>query len=396
MKKIFTSILLLAATMSVFAQEAKQDAIDYSKLGTKVSYVPNKFKDNWELGLNVGLDWQMNGLASGNVKVDPAFGFDIFTAKWFNPYFGARLGLTGMYPHKDWMHLKDGVNPAGAEYKDLKDAFQYYVHTDLLWNVSNQFAGYNPDRVYNAILYLHAGVIGFPEQKIQFAYGAGFLNRFKVAEHWTLNLDLRGTLYRDHQEAGVIPDLALGGLGGNLSLFFGFSYRFKEAEWKTYVEPSDDLKAYITDLQGRAKDAEVLAASEKANADQLRAENNDLRRKLEAAKAIKLDLRNAALFFDISKSNLDIREVAHYHTYLNVVKSTGLSFEDVDVEVVGTADKGTGSKFYNEKLAERRAQAVKKMLVEEGFKAERITTRIELRNGSKARLDRCAEIHFKN
>lgn len=393
MKKFFTSILLLAG-MSMFAQEAVENNQDFEMMGTKVSYVPNKFKDNWELGLNVGLDWQMNGLASGKVKVDPGFGFDIFTAKWFNPFFGARLGLTGTYPHKDWMHLKDGVDPATAEYKDLKNTFEYYVHTDLLWNVSNQFAGYNPDRMYNAILYLHAGVIGYPNQMIQFAYGAGFLNRFKVAENWCLNLDLRGTLHRDHQSKGVIPDLALGGIGGNLALFFGFSYRFDKPEWRTVVDPSDEAKAYVAGLGQRLADAENLAAAEKAAADQLRAENEDLQRKLAAAEANRMDLKNAVLFFELDKSVLDIREVAHFNTYLAVVKSAGSDLSDAKAEIVGSADKGTGSKFYNEKLAERRAQTVKKMLVEEGMKAENITTRVELRAGSKARLDRCVDIHF--
>lgn len=399
MKKIFT-FLFLGASLLTYAQQTEgvqtrtYSQEELEQLGTKVKYVPNQFKDNWELSLGIGTDWQANGMFykgdDGKTLARPDFSFaaDINATKWFNPFWGLRGGLIASYPHWDLESYSDEV----GYYTEKK--FEYDIHLDVLWNLSHQATGYRPNRVYNAILYAGFDFIGMPNRTPYPGISLGLLNKFNIHRNWALNLDLRLTGHRDSEGTRGRDGQAVHGWGGKIALFFGFSYRFSKSEWDTMVPVSDEVKNILEKAQDDVNLANQLAQAEKDAADQLRGENEDLRRELAAREAVMVDLTKATLFFEINSADLDLVEIAHFESYLNVVRSSGLQMSTIRANIIGTADKGTGSMEYNIKLAQRRAEYVRHMLMLSGVSANNITVSYEIRESPEARLDRCVDINF--
>lgn len=404
MKKFFTLVMVSLFALNMAAEQYTEEQVR-EMLGSKVSYVPNKFKDNWELGLGVGLNWNMDGMIERTVQVDPSVAVNLEVYKWFNPYWGVRFGLNNQILHNNFCKNAYDAGAVLMSDDDIKKAYQYYVHTDLMWNLTNQFCGYKAERMYNAVLYLHAGVSGMAGWKsadILPSFGPGFLNRFRINDNWVLNLDLRGTFHKElsaNRCVKVAPGVGAGigdGTAGELELSFGFSYRFNQATWNTYVPASDEAVKAFMDMQDSNNLLAQQKEAEAKKAAQLREENEELKRALAAAETAKqsvlADLRQVTLFYEINKSDLAIREQKHLDCYLSVIKSIGI--EGSKFEVIGCADKKTGNRIYNEKLAAKRAETIKKALIEMGVKEENIICKTEIRTNRNQLLDRAAEIHF--
>ena len=157
----------------------------------------NGLWDNWFFQAGVGVNG-ITGLKRWESRGAPAL--ELSAGKWFSPQFGARFGWQGIRFSR-W-----GTAPrAGVLVDGEREDFGFsYVHGDFLWSLSNTVSRYREDRIWNAVPYLHMGLmeeyrVG-QEKKGAFAYefaaGAGWLNTFSLKQNLGLYADLRGFLLR--------------------------------------------------------------------------------------------------------------------------------------------------------------------------------------------------------
>ena len=213
--------------------------------------IENRFRDNWFLGVEGGID-MLNNRSNNPVARKDRFAPDaeLFFGKWFSPKFGVRANL-------EWFQSK-------AEYK-----MNYFGGSfDAMLNLTNWWCGYNPTRVYNASVYAGAGVYGrFNKQGDDWKYThsplivgrIGLLNTFRLSDHWQFLIDLRlvGT------DKSMVELNNMGeGIGG--AVLLGFNYNFGTSTWSAPVVPicpepenCDALRARLQAADARIADLEA-------------------------------------------------------------------------------------------------------------------------------------------
>ena len=98
---------------------------------------------------------------------------------------------------------------------------------------------------------------------------------------------------------------------------------------------------------------------------------------------------SVTIYFDKGKYDISERELAHLDFYGSSVENT----EKVNITVTGSADSGTGSEARNNFLAQKRAEAVRDVLVEKyGFKSENVSITIYLDIFDNPARSRCVVV----
>ena len=183
-------------------------------------YKLGSFFDKWfvqgSAGVQATMDIRQNGGISGLDK--PTLASGVAVGKWFSPQFGARLSV-------------DGLRLAMQE---RKIGFGY-LHSDLLWDVSNTFSTYRRERILDCVPYFHMGFIhefvpGNLSRTLnnEYAGGVGFLNLIRLHDHVSLTADFRATILT--QDASVVSGLGYTGIATALA---GVCYSFGEGVWRT-------------------------------------------------------------------------------------------------------------------------------------------------------------------
>ena len=223
-QKMFFAALLLCAASSVCAQtESYADS-------TEVRTSNEEARKNWFVSASAGPQVLLSDhdkLINMGRRISPAL--DIAVGKWFKPWVGARLMYSGLSVKGA---TQNGAHTTGEDIKEKPQAgywleYQkfnmYHVHADALFDLTNVFDEYNPERFYNCIVYAGIGVVGTGEEptSTNFAGNAGVLNTFRLDQNWGLNLDIRGVLVGDSfdgEEGGRSE--------GILNLTIGVTYTF--------------------------------------------------------------------------------------------------------------------------------------------------------------------------
>ena len=364
----------------------------------EIKYAPNTFIDNWELNVAGGVSVLFNGLGhvdgtnsapivSGSRKFYDAIGGagEITATKWFNPYVAMRIGwLAGYLPFKAAKSAPSSI----AE-------FDNYIHGDALWDWTTQFGGYKPNRIYDAVPYLHVGVVVNPEYNAGVAGGIGYLSRFHVAEHWIINLDLRGTM-TTARKYGLPSGIAI-----NLNALVGVSYRFDKVGWKKKVEnPYKDalheLRAANSELEKQRDEAAEEAEKLKDAVSQRDQERKDIAKLVDAITKDTVfygapDTMEMTVYYAINSSELSSYERAHMDTYLRLISLNDPNYTHM-YKVIGSADAATGTREINERTAQRRADAIRDVLIQNGVDPENITTEIEVVEGGDVQLSRASHV----
>ena len=154
MKKMkFLLVTLLMSVVSVANAQATYTAAD----GTTY-----EFKKHGFLTLQGGAQYtvgeaKFKDLISPNVQL--GLGYQ------FSPVFGARIQANGWQSKGGWSNYRDIKlgNPYTNDYK-----FKYVAPgVDFMFNLSNLFAGWNPNRVFNLTLFLGGGAnIAFSNEEV--------------------------------------------------------------------------------------------------------------------------------------------------------------------------------------------------------------------------------------
>ncbi|MFV0398341.1 MAG: OmpA family protein [Bacteroidales bacterium] len=347
---------LLGATPALMAQgsnDAPSRKITDYKFG--------KFTDNWFISAGFG-----GNLYYGDDDYRGAFGdrltpaLDISIGKWLSPVWGARLQYNGLQMKGfGWSKFDPYVTKIGTGLQPEK--FNYIsLHGDVLFNISAAIAGYNPNRVYELIPYAGMGFANSSGKNIKnnknyhrtnYIFFLGVINKFRIANAWDANLELRAGATKDELDGtwrGVKADFPLSATVGFTYYIGGKNYKgFKQAT--NFVDNSNELDLLRQQL-----------ANAKEKATGLEKENDALRnRKPEVVVETEYVAAAAPVFFDLNSRKITPEAINGLEAIAKIIKeSNGKTFS-----IIGYADSATGKPEYNQKLSTARAKAVCDVLV---------------------------------
>lgn len=325
-KFIILSLALAGICSSVNAQEAE-------------NYYTKKWTDNIFVSAGIG------AMSTFNDGLNPTFNFNISVGKYITPTWGVRGQVSGL-----WQEI--GEQETG--YKGDSKTFAE-LNFDAMLNVTNLIGGYNPDRAID--FYLFAGptlnfakavdtnlTIGqdgsqnttYNEQGMKTRVGAtaGLGLAYNINSNWAINLEGR---------FGVAPSIF-----GNQS-----DYRKAEGTGRLTIGATYTFGGKkFAKVADRVVEKEVIKEVVKEVP-------------VEVVKEVIKEIpgpATAAIFFKIGKAVLSAEGMVNAKLMAKVIKDN----PNAKYTVAGFADKGTGSAKTNQRLSEKRAQAVYDVLISEG------------------------------
>jgi outer membrane protein OmpA-like peptidoglycan-associated protein len=353
MKKFLMVLALASVSVAGMAQETTE----------KYSVATNSFWSNWFIQANVaGTAFYSSQENNLNLSNSPLKGFrnnlgaSVANGKWFTPGLGLRTKVNGV-----WGRTVNGDD------KKANASKYWQANEQVLFNLSNMLCGYNPDRVWNFIPYAGAG-IGRNMTYNSYAMGlqAGLLNEFRLSRKFALNLDLSFGLHEPDFDGNGIANASSRSPKSkdrDLNLEIGLTYNLGKATWNKV--PDVDAINALHQSQLDALNAQLADA----NAENDRLNNLIKNHKCPEAKTVtvkEVATAPVSVFFNIGKSKIASRKD------LQNVKAMTETNKDAKFVVTGYADSKTGSASYNQKLSQKRAEAVANELVKMGVSRDNI------------------------
>jgi len=329
-------------------------------------YLKNKASDNWYIGLGGGTNLYMTkGENDANASFGDRLGWmgQLEIGRWNSPNWGARVVIDGGL-------IKHVANvPVGAE--------QDWVggHLDLMYNITNAWGSYNPDRVYSLVPYLGIGYMYgmddwkkpnpnnsfFKGQNQTLTYNVGLINNFQLSKSVALFLELGWRVLQENfdgtpTEGDFDYDSMFTGTAG-IKFGLGGKQDFTPAELMDYN--------LINDLNSQIN--------------RLRAENEQLRLRPESCPdcpEVQPTVVSEGVyvpnvvFFRINSAKIDRGQQVSVYNTAEYLKAN----PNAKVNIVAYADKQTGTPAYNLALSEKRARAVADALTKDhGINSDRIS-----------------------
>ena len=350
MKRLFMIAVALLALGSV--ANAQQSMSDESL----------EFRPHWSLGVQGGAAYTL-GEASFAKLLSPAA--QLSATYHFHHAFGVRAGISG------WQG-KGGLVVSEDIYR-----FRYgQLSADFTVDLASLISGFDHQRVFSPYLFAGiGGAYGFNNEEaaaLATNYGAAFpylwdtkafvVGRlgagvdFWVTKAIALGLEGNANMFSDKlnsKEAGkgLLADW-------QFNLLAGVKFRLGDN-----TRPSEVYAAQVAAAEAAAAAAAALAA-EKAAAEKAAAE------KAAAEKAAIAAEHSEDVFFTIDSYYIRVNEGKKLEKLAAWMKEN----PDFTVTLVGYADKKTGTYEINQRISERRANAVKDRLIKLGVPADRIMT----------------------
>lgn len=354
MKKFLMVLALASVSVAGMAQETTE----------KYSVATNSFWSNWFVQANVaGTAFYSSQERNAGFSKSPLkdfrnnLGLSLAIGKWFTPGLGLRTKVNGVW----------GRTVSSEDAK--ANASKYWqANEQVLFNLSNMLCGYNPNRVWNFIPYAGAG-IGRNMSYNTYAMGlqAGLLNEFRLSRKFALNLDLSYGIHEadfDGNGASFSEGKpSIKSKDRDLNVEVGLTYNLGKATWNKV--PDVDAINALHQSQLDALNAQLADA----NAENDRLNNLIKNHKCPEAKTVtvkEVATAPVSVFFNIGKSKIASRKD------LQNVKAMTEANKDAKFVVTGYADSKTGSASYNQKLSQKRAEAVANELVKMGVSRDNI------------------------
>lgn len=377
MKGFITSVVALFIMSGVtFAQQSKSDET-------------LEFRPHWGMTLHGGASYTLGEAKLGQL-VSPAA--QLSATYNFHHAMGVRFGFTG-WQGKGTVVVTDEIyNFNFAQ-----------LNADYVLNLANLFGGFKHDRIWTPYAFVGiAGAYGFDNKQAGkyideystvlskywektpfFVVRAGLGADFWVAKNFAIGLEANTNAYGDKFNSkgavkGFNPDF-------QFNAFLGLKFRFggNTAPSKAYAAKVAAEEAARLAAEAAAKaEAERLAAeaAAKAEAERLaaeaaaKAEAERLAAEKAAAEKAALDRARICaeqsnnIFFTIGSFEVRKSEEAKLLKLINFLNTN----PDYSVELVGYADKATGTAAVNMKVSKIRVEVVRKKMIELGVPAERI------------------------
>ena len=284
----------------------------------------------------------------------------------FSPVFGLRAQMNGLWSKGGWagFRSKAGEKPYNAKYK-----FKYIAPgVDFMFNLSNLFCAWNPNRVFNISAFAGGGInwAGGNQEINDIAATLENLNDYNLEYLW------QGKKVRPYGRAGIDLEFKVSKavsimLEGNANMISD-KYNSKKADnpdWYFNALAGVRInlgKSYTKKAKPVEEPAPAPAPKQEYVAPKPEPKPAPVEKKVEE---IRRDI-----FFTINSYKIAPAEEAKIR---EVVDFLGKNPE-AKVVVTGYADKGTGNERINDRIAAKRAAAVVWMLEKRyGIPAERIT-----------------------
>lgn len=331
MKKIF---ILMIAILAMFTMNAQ-------------TFESSRFIDNTYFRVEGGATALTHtgclGYENWGHTIQCVIGAEV--GKWVTPKFGVafegdfgiRNGSKFGYFNYEWVD---------AEQYQKAQRFNYITVTGLTkFNMSNIFAGWNPERKWEFVLatgpmWIH----GFPGKNYKNDFGVKFKAEvnYNVTERWQLNLipEFNYNLTGADGSDGEHPrfDSRNSWYGLKVGVTYKIGKQFTECPYKYTQADVDKLNAEINDLRARQPETVTKVVTKEV-----------------AVKTVYQPVYVVA--FDFAKDKLDQAAC----DVLDAIPT------DAVVDVQGEASY-PGTKEFNQKLSERRASVVTEYLTKRGVK----------------------------
>ena len=347
---LFASALLLGAT-SAMAQVTYTD-----KEGNEYQFKKHAFLDlqggaQYTLG-----EAKFGDLISPNVQL--GLGYQ------FSPLFGMRLQANGWQSKGGWAGFRanPGETPYNATYK-----FKYVAPgVDFMFNLSNLFCGWNPNRVLNVTAFLGGGAnIAWDNDEVN-----ELATTIKNTSTYNLEYLWDGTKVRPYGRAGI--ELAFK-VSKSVSLMIEGNANVISDKYNS--KKADNPDWYFNALAGlrinlgkSATKKEKPVEPEPAPAPVQKVEEPAPAPAPVVEKKVEEIRRD--IFFTINSNKISEKENKKILEVIDFL----VKYPEAKVVVTGYADKGTGNDRINDRIAAKRAAAVVWMLEKRyGIPAERIT-----------------------
>ena len=348
----FKNIALAAALMTVGASSAM--AATYTdKDGNEYQFKKHAFLDlqggaQYTLG-----EAKFGDLISPNVQL--GIGYQ------FTPVFGMRLQANGWQSKGGWNGYRTAIGnePFTADYK-----FNYVAPgLDFMFNLSNLFCGWNPNRVFNVTAFVGGGAnIAWKNDEVN-----DIAANIKKLDDYNLEYLWDGTKVRPFGRAGIDLEFKVSKavsimIEGNANITTD-KYNSKKADnpdW--YFNALAGLRINLGKSYTKTEPVKEVPAPRPVE------EYVKPEPKPEPVKKVE-DIRRD-VFFVINSNAISDSEDAKIKEVVDFMNAN----PDSKVVVTGYADAGTGNDKINDKLAAKRAAAVVKALKEKyGIAESRIT-----------------------
>ncbi|MDE5596035.1 MAG: OmpA family protein [Muribaculaceae bacterium] len=361
---------MLLPGITANAQETvvmEEQTIIETEVPCKTQYYSTS-RDNWfiQVGAGVASPFVENsGSGHGHftANYNAAFG------KYISPYLGWRVSFYGGALH----------NQPGTYQK-----FKYAnANVDFMWDMFNSLGGVNTKRVFSIVPFVGlGGTFGWdyrPDGTIMGNDGkakgnmwalpvsAGLQLNFRLGKYVDFFVEGRGQFYGDNFNnipGGRPVDINLTVTGGLIFKIGGDDFKsYNPCDYLGYIS---NLNNQVNDLRGAlATTSAALAAAEAQLPCPEVQETVIVQETAPLMSTVRFTLNSARI------SNMEMVNVYNTAEYLK-------ANPEQKVVIVGYADKDTGSSAYNMSLSKRRAEAVKKALVDKyGISADRLTVKAE-------------------
>ena len=332
---------------------------------TKSRYYAESAKNNYFLSVGVGAQVCVNpdnadyGLGKAITPL-----FNLSAGKLINPVWGVRAQLAGATTKLNSNYVTDHKGTVN-EYK------QNYmtVRAEGMFNISNAIAGYNPDRVFEGYMFMgpalqfaKAPIGGNDNLKALINGSVGLGAAFNLNSALALNVEVRGEVGQSPfgDNSCSVADGAVGATAG-LTYTFGGKKFVKVINEELYTAAQGDIAKY-KELLAQEQTSHNATKEELAKAKAKPAET--------IVKEVEVTVAGPrAIFFTIGSAKIDSKGMVNIDLAAEVIKAN----PNVKYNVLGYADKATGSAKTNATLSNKRAEAVYNALVKAGVNKDQIT-----------------------
>ena len=365
MKKFVIGAALLGMSMTAFAQQADPTL--------KYSVATNSFWSNWFIQVggdyNIWYSNQEHGRRLDNggdfdflSKQRRSFGGSVAIGKWFTPGIGLRTKLQGFNSKK--------IGAVGVTSQHF-----WSLNEQIMFNLSNLFMGYNPERVWNISPFIGGGMArNMSANRYVMQLSAGINSSWRLCRNLDLYAEAGWNRMEDNFDGNEMAQLSNTHYGrgwedkdNHLYAEIGLTFKLGKATWNKTPDV-DAIKAL--------SQSQIDALNSQLN--DLNTENEKLRKELAEkpkttvlTKSLKEFVATPiSVFFNIGKI-----DVALLKDLVNVRALAKYAIENNShILVTGYADSSTGTPAINQRLSEQRANTIVEELVKMGVNRSNIRT----------------------
>ena len=365
MKKFVIGAALLGMSMAAFAQQADPTL--------KYSVATNSFWSNWFIQVggdyNIWYSNQEHGRRLDNggnynflSKQRRSFGGSVAIGKWFTPGIGLRTKLQGFNSKK--------IGAVGVTSQHF-----WSLNEHIMFNLSNLFMGYNPERVWNISPFIGGGMArNMSVNRYVMQLSAGINSSWRLCRNLDLYAEAGWNRMEDNFDGNEMAQLSNTHYGRGwedkdnyLYAEIGLTFKLGKATWNKTPDV-DAIKAL--------SQSQIDALNSQLN--DLNTENEKLRKELAEkpkttvlTKSLKEFVATPiSVFFNIGKI-----DVALLKDLVNVRALAKYAIENNShILVTGYADSSTGTPAINQRLSEQRANTIVEELVKMGVNRSNIRT----------------------